>query len=234
MSPLVKLAALTVFTSVLVMAGVFHVRGDDAATALMLMILSSGLAGASVVPYLYGIVSGQVRPRLVTWATWSVLTGMAATASASSGDWPAATLAGVGTAATAMIVATGWRAGVCDIGRFDLACALLVAAGLGIWWYTDNPAAAVVVACLVDLIGLAPTLAHVWAHAQEESTSAFALIAAGGLCSVLAAWGTWTITAMAYPVYVTASTAAVAALTLRRVSQTPIEPELATAKARQG
>jgi hypothetical protein len=159
---------------------------------------------------------------------------MAATASASGGDWPAAVLAGVGTAATATIVAVGWRTGVRDTGKFDVACALLVAAGLATWWYTNNPGTAVLMACLVDLVGLAPTLAHVWTHPKEESTAAYALIAAGGLCSVLAAWGTWTITAMAYPVYVTVSTGAVAALTLRRVSPTPAGPELAVVKARQG
>jgi hypothetical protein len=195
----------------------------------VLVALSCVLATASSVPYLNSILHGQTRPRLVTWGTWSVLTGMAATASATAGDWPAAIFTGIGTLACATIVVVGWRAGSRDIAAFDAVCGALVVVGLVAWWYTDNPAVAVLMACLVDLIGLAPTLAHVWVRPQEENATAYALIAAGGACAALAAWGQWSITALAYPLYAMVSTAIVAALTRRRPSPDLTSPEVAAA-----
>ena len=198
------------------LAALLHLAGEHRAAEGVLLMLSSVLAAAASVPYLLGILRGHTRPRLVTWGTWSLLTGMAATASAAAGDWPAAIFTGIGTVACAAIVVVGWRAGTRDVGVFDLVCSGLVLIGLLAWQFTDEPAVAVLVACLVDLIGLAPTLAHVWDRPQEEDATTYALIAAGGLCAAAAAWGDWSVTALAYPLYAAASTAAVAVLTCRR------------------
>lgn len=46
--------------------------------------------------------------------------------------------------------------------------------------------------------------------ANEEPSAPFALIATGDLCATAAVWEQWTITALAYPLYVAASTGAVA------------------------
>ncbi|WP_344129571.1 hypothetical protein [Luedemannella flava] len=201
--------------SLIMLAFLPYLAGDHHTARLLLMALSSLLAAASSVPYLRSIHAGITQPRLVTWATWSVLTGMAAFASASTGDWPAAVFAGIGTVATTTIVVVGWRRGHRGVGKLDITCASMVIAGLALWQASDQPAVAVIVACSVDLIGLVPTLANVWAHPGEENPSTWTLIAAGGLCAALAAWGDWTITALAYPVYVAVSTATVAVLARR-------------------
>jgi hypothetical protein len=70
---------------------------------------------------------------------------------------------------------------------------------------------------------LVPTAAHAWRHPEEETTSTFALIAAGGACAGLAAWGDVSVTALAYPVHVALSMGAVALLTLGR-APTALQP----------
>lgn len=78
----------------------------------------------------------------------------------------------------------------------------LVLVGFVLWRIFDRPGIAVLAACLIDAIGLVPTLAHAWQRPREETAITYALIAVGGGVAVLAAWGTWTITADAYPMYV--------------------------------
>src|SRR4051794_31968356 len=128
--------------SLIMLACLPYLAGDHHAARLLLMALSSLLAAASSVPYLRTIRAGITQPRLVTWATWSVLTGMAAVACASTGDWPAAVFAGIGTVATTTIVVVGWRRGHRGVGKLDIACASLVIAGLALWQVSDQPAVA--------------------------------------------------------------------------------------------
>jgi hypothetical protein len=186
-----------------------------------LMVASSILATCGIVPYLRETVRRTTRPRLVTWGTWSLLTAVAGTASASVGDYPSAVFSFVGTVATAAVVAVGVRFGDRAIGALDAACLVLVVVGVAAWLTLDQPGLAVLAACLIDFVGLVPTAVHAWRRPEEETATTFALVAAGGACAGLAAWGELTVTALAYPTYVALSMGAVALLTLRG---TPVEP----------
>jgi hypothetical protein len=186
------------------------------------MVASSILATCGTVPYLRETVRHTTRPRLVTWGTWSLLTAVAGTASASVGDYPSAVFSFVGTVATASVVAVGLRFGDRAIGALDAACLTLVVVGVGAWLTLDQPGLAVLAACLIDLIGLVPTAVHAWRRPEEETATTFALVAVGGACAGLAAWGELTVTALAYPTYVALSMGAVAVLTLRGAPTAPV------------
>jgi hypothetical protein len=183
---------------------------------LSLVILSSLLATFSTLPYIRQTVRRVTQPRLVTWATWSLLTAMAGVASASVGDYPSAAFSFVGTLATGAVVVVALRFGDRAFGQLDAVCLVLVLSGVALWLTYDQPGIAVLAACLIDCIGLVPTAVHAWRRPEEETTSTFGLIAAGGLVVGFAAWGNWSVTALAYPLYVAASMGAVALLTLRR------------------
>ena len=183
---------------------------------IALTVLGSLLGAASTVPYLLATARGSTRPRIVTWLTWSLLTGVAGAASASAGDYPAATFSLVGTLATALVVAAGLRYGDRTVTRLDAACLALVLVGFVLWIALDLPWIAVGAACLIDLVGLVPTLVHGWRRPHEETPVTFALIAAGGLAAALAAWGAWTVTALAYPLYVAVSMGACWAIVVLR------------------
>jgi hypothetical protein len=172
---------------------------------IALTVLGTALGAAGTVPYLLATVRGSTRPRIVTWLTWSLLTAVAGAASASAGDYPAAAFSLVGTLATALVVAVGLRYGDRSVTRLDAACLALVLAGFVLWIVLDLPGIAVAAACLIDFVGLVPTLVHGWRRPREETPVTFALIAAGGLATAAAAWGTWTVTALAYPLYVAVS-----------------------------
>ena len=156
-------------------------------------------------PYIVATVRRATRPRLVTWLTWCLLTAVAGAASASVGDYPSAAFSLVGTLATSLVLVAGLRFGDRAFTRLDVFCLAVVLAGFMAWRVLHLPGIAVLGACLIDLVGLVPTLVHSWRQPHEETALTYGLIALGGVCASLAAWGVWTVTAQAYPVYVAVS-----------------------------
>jgi hypothetical protein len=193
-----------------------------------LVVLSTLLSAASTVPYLIATAKRQTRPRVVTWLTWALLTAVGGSASASVGDYPSAAFSFIGTVVTSAVVIAGLRYGDRTFGRLDLVCFVLVIVGFGLWLLLDVPGIAVGAACVIDFIGLVPTLAHAWRSPHEETAVTYALIAAGGGAATAAAWGTWTVTAVAYPLYVLVSMAACWAIVVLRSARlaTTAEPEM--------
>jgi hypothetical protein len=193
-----------------------------------LVVLSTLLSAASTVPYLVATAKRRTQPRVVTWLTWALLTAVGGAASASVGDYPSAAFSFIGTVVTTAVVVAGLRYGDRAFGRLDLACLVLVVAGFGLWLLLDVPGIAVGAACVIDFVGLVPTLAHAWRQPHEETAVTYALIAAGGGAATAAAWGSWTVTAIAYPLYVLLSMAVCWAIVVSRGAHrsTVAEPEL--------
>jgi hypothetical protein len=190
-----------------------------------LVVLSTLLSAASTVPYLVATAKRQTQPRVVTWLTWALLTAVGGAASASVGDYPSAAFSFIGTLVTSAVVVAGLRYGDRAFGRLDIACFVLVVAGFGLWLILDVPGIAVGAACVIDFIGLVPTLAHAWRSPHEETAVTYALIAVGGGAATAAAWGTWTVTAVAYPLYVLVSMAACWAIVVGRGARLRVATE---------
>jgi hypothetical protein len=200
-----------------VVAGVAVAAVAGRATTTVMLVVASGLLGtASAVPTIRDTVRGRATPPLVTWGTWTLITALAGAASVSSRDYPAAVYSFVGTVATGTVVLVAVRTGDRTFGRLDIICITLIVPAL-IWWLTSRqPAAAVIGTCVIDLIGLVPAIALAWHHPARQSAATFALIAVGGVCATGAAWGTWTITAVGYPIYIAVSAGAMTLLTRRQ------------------
>ena len=190
---------------------------------IALVVISTCLSASSSVPTIRDTVRRRSQPRVVTWLTWSLLTGVAGAASLSSGDYPAAAFSLIGTLTTAAVAIAGLRYGDRSIGRLDVVCLALVAAGFVLWRVFNHAGIAVLAACVIDGIGLVPTLVHAWRRPREETPSTYALIAAAGGCATLAAWGTWTVTAVAYPLYVLVSMGACWAIIVTGHRPPPVE-----------
>lgn len=167
----------------------------------VLVILSSIFTVVSAIPYIIEIVRGTTKPRVVSWLTWSVLTGIAGIASYVDGQYPAAILMFFATIETLLIVILGWKHGDRKIERFDIVCLVGALIGIILWQVFNSPAIAVVAAVSIDLIGGLPTIVHSWQKPHEETWLTFFLAFLGGLCTVLAI-SEWTVTSVAYPLYI--------------------------------
>lgn len=207
--------------------------GHPNVAVLVLILLSTGLSASSAIPSILASRADPASLEPVTWAIWCALTATAGVASAVKADYPSAVFAAVGTATCGGVAIVSLRRGRRTFSAANAVCCLIAAAGVIGWLTADRASVAVLAACLGDLAALFPTIRHAWQHPDQEPTATFVLIAGGGLCTAGAAWGQWTVTALAYPLYVAASTAAVAVLTLRRppTSVAPAPPIASAATA---
>jgi len=192
----------------------------------LLSVLGSLIAVAGTVPYIIETIRGNTKPRVVTWLTWALLTGIAGAASLSAGQLGAAVFALLGTVATSSVVVAGLRYGDRSFTRLDLACLAGVLLGLVLWLSLDNPIFAIWTAILIDFVGLVPTLVHAWKQPMAETASAFVCVGVGGLITsaAIASGGSFSVAALGYPLYAAVSMATVASIiVIRRKS---VQPEV--------
>lgn len=182
---------------------------------ILLVTASTAIGASSAIPSIAAMRRDPHQLSPITWTVWAVMAAVATWASASTRDWPAAIFALVGVATCTTIATVAILHGTRRIGALDITCLLLALAGIALWQTLDQPGLAVIAVCVADFIGLIPTLHHAWRQPEEEPASAFVLIGLAALVTATAAWGQWTVTALAYPLYVAASTATVAALASR-------------------
>lgn len=184
----------------------------------LLSVLGSLLAAAGTVPYMFETIRGKTKPRIVTWLTWAMLTGVAGAASLSAGQVGGAVFALLGTVATGSVVVTGLRFGDRSFGRLDIACMAVVLVGLVLWLTLHNPGFAVWAAIVIDFVGLVPTLVHAWTDPTEETARTFACVGAGGLIAsaAIAAGGSVSVAALGYPLYAGVSMGTVTAIIVVR------------------
>jgi hypothetical protein len=184
----------------------------------LLIALGGIISAAGTIPYIIETIQGKTHPRVVTWLTWSLLTGLAGFAAWSDGQAGSALFALLGSAATGAVAITGLRYGDRSFGPIDIACAAMVVAGLVLWQVFQSPALAVWIAITVDLVGFVPTFIHAWHKPEEETASSYILIGVGGSTTVLATLvsGALGVTALGYPCYVTLSMIAIVSVIFAR------------------
>ncbi len=184
----------------------------------ILALIGGLLSACGTIPYILETLKGRTKPRLVTWATWSTLTGVAAAGAFADGQLASGVFALLGSVATGLIVIAGARYGDRSFTKIDIACLAGVLAGLGLWLALDSPAIAIWAAVVIDFVGFVPTFVHAWQKPSEETASTFVIVAIGAVVTVAAtiSSGAHSVTAIGYPLYVALSMGACGAVILLR------------------
>jgi hypothetical protein len=181
---------------------------------------TSILTLAAAVPYLLDTLKGKTKPRIVSWLTWSVLTGIATAAAFSDHQYGSAILTFSAMIETLAIAILGFiKTGDRSLERLDIYCLIGAGAGLALWWLFNSPAIAVMATVTIDFIGFLPTIKHAWEKPYEETWLTFLLAGGGGAFAALVAQD-FTITALAFPLYDVVTDAVVTAMILMRRMQT--------------
>lgn len=166
------------------------------------IVISSILTIASALPYIIDVLKGKTKPRIVSWFIWSVLTGIATAASFVDHQYASAILTFCASIETLSIVILGFiKSGDRTLEKFDAYCLAGAVVGLALWLFLGSPSIAVLASVIIDMVGAAPTVKHIWQKPYEETWLTFMLASVGALFTVLAAKDT-RITAIAYPVYI--------------------------------
>lgn len=168
---------------------------------LLFLIVAAIISIGSVLPYLRDIVKGTTKPNIVSWITWSLLTGIATAAQISAHEFVAAVFSGSATIATTVVVLFGIRYGYVRYTMFDAGCQILAIAGIVLWQLFDSPTIGVLASVAIDFIGALPTFRHAWLKPAEETWQTFAIAGVGGLFGLLAL-NTFNWITVPYAVYI--------------------------------
>lgn len=165
------------------------------------LVLSGLLSIIGVIPYCLDIVRHKTKPNLVSWITWSLLTGIAMAAQISAGEYRAAWFTGGATIATGMVVILGLWHGYVKYTEFDVICQMLAVIGIILWQVFDDPLIALYTSVGVDFIAMLPTLRHSWQKPFEETWQTFGIGAVAAMFAFFAL-ESFNQTNLAYPIYI--------------------------------
>lgn len=153
----------------------------------LFLIIATILTVCAVIPYVIDILKGKSKPNLVSWITWTLLTGIATAAELSAGEFVAAIFTGSATLATVAILVTGlMKKSYVRYTRFDVICQLGTIVGIFLWQFFSNPALALVANIAIDFVGALPTVRHSYQKPQEETLVTYVVSFVGAISAVLA------------------------------------------------
>lgn len=180
-----------------------------------LAVIAALIAMLSTVPYLIDIVKGKTKPNIVSWFTWTLLTGIAAAAALYDDSPKTALLLAGSTFSTGMVVILGIKFGIAKMSMFDGLCQLSAVFGLILWLIYGTPEIAIIFTIVIDFIVVLPTLHHIWLKPGEETWQTFAVGSFAALLAVISLTS-YTASGLAFPLYLTIINVILASLILSR------------------
>lgn len=186
------------------------------------LVLSGLISIIGVLPYCRDIIRHKTKPNLVSWITWTLLTGIAMAAQISAEEYRAAWFTGGATIATGMVVILGLWHGYVKYTQFDIVCQMLAVIGIILWQIFDDPLIALYMSIGVDFIGLLPTLRHSWQKPYEETWQTFAI---GAVAAIFAffALDSFNQANLSYPIYILLANISLFVTILYRRSVIPLK-----------
>ena len=178
-------------------------------------IIAALIATFSVTPYVLDIVRGKTKPNIVSWFTWSILTGIASAAAFASHESHTALLTVGSTISTATVVILGLKYGIAKFSRLDIFCQIGAIAGLASWLIFNSPLVGIVVPVCIDLVAVIPTIRHSWDRPGEETWQTF-LVGATASIFTLVSITHYSVASMLYPLYLLVANGLVGVVILGR------------------
>jgi hypothetical protein len=181
----------------------------------VLLVLAAVITIAGVLPYLRDILRGTTKPNIVSWITWTLLTGIATAAEIAAHEHVAAIFTGAAVVETASVVVLGIRHGYVKYTGFDVVCQIAAVIGIILWQLFDSPTLGVVASVTIDFIGALPTFRHSWLKPSEETWQTYALSGLGGAFAI-AALTDYNWISLPYAVYIVGVNAVLSLIIINR------------------
>ena len=170
-------------------------------------------------PYVRDVLRGKTHPHAFSWLIWGLVTTIAFGLQISHGG-------GVGSYVTLAAAFIGFfvfglalRSGKRDITRLDVVFFVLALVAMIIWLVAKQPLLSVILLCITDLLGFAPTVRKSWHRPDQETLSTYALGSFRHALSIVALSHYTLITALYPAVWVIANGSFSAMLVVRRRSK---------------
>lgn len=156
---------------------------------------------AGYVPYIRDILAQKVKPQRITWAIWTILTGIAFYNQIQNGGGYSVYFFGSTFFLVTIVLLLSIKYGFKQTTRFDIGCLVLALGLLGVFLVTKNTIYTTYLAVGIDMFGALPTVYKTFRHPETEAYAQWVMAAIAGLFSMLALT-TFSLVLIAYPLYV--------------------------------
>ncbi|HSE61040.1 MAG TPA: hypothetical protein VLA88_01955 [Candidatus Saccharimonadales bacterium] len=181
----------------------------------LLVVVGASLQIGQVAPFLVAMARGSAKPNIVSWCTWTVLTGIGSAAAFISGDRQAGVIVGANGLGTAAVVVLGFWRGYAKLTRFDVLCQVGALLGFATWPLLQGPLLAVIIVVVIDAVAAVATLYHAYRRPYEEVWLTYTLAGLGALCGLFAL-NEFTIVSSLYLFYLVVADMLISAVILVR------------------
>lgn len=167
----------------------------------ILGIASGALTVLSGIPYILSILRHETKPNAVSWILWTALQLIAIAAQISAGtSWSVILViaATVNTSVVSILALSGY--GYEEYGWLDYTCAASAVVAIILWQLTGEPALAILLAILADMLAATPTVIKTYRDPYSENLTGWAIITVASMCGV-ASTSLYNLANLAYPVY---------------------------------
>lgn len=169
----------------------------------------------SAIPYVRSILKGNTKPQRITWLIWTILVFIAFFSQLAKGaTW--SLLLTAGDAVTIVIVFIfSIKYGVGGFRKLDILSLFGAGLSLILWYFTNEPAVALFLIILIDIIGSNLTIIKAWRKPETENWIGWAMCGVGGLFGILSVGG-FNLILLSYPIYICLINSLVAIIVITR------------------
>lgn len=119
--------------------------------------------------YFSSILRGVTKPHVFSWIIWGIVNGIVCAGQYVDGAGAGSWVAGTTSLLCFIIVGLGLRQGEKNITPSDWVAFIGALTTIPVWYFTNNPLGAVVLATLIDVLGCYPTFRKSWNRPQDEN-----------------------------------------------------------------
>lgn len=179
------------------------------------------------IPYIYGIIQGNIKPQRVAWLIWFALGGVIFFTQLAKGGGPSLWVTCLHMTGNLIVFSLAIKRGYGRFTKRDGFSLALAGMGLILWMLTKEPTVALLIAIAVDSIGAALVAIKAYQDPHSEALSTWLFSASAGLCATLAVGTVHKPILLVYPAYVTLNSLITASTILIRRSVVLLEEEQA-------
>ena len=149
-------------------------------------MLAVALTIIGYAPYFISILKRQTKPHMFSWIIWSIVNAIASAGQWSRGGGPGSWSGGLTTLFCILITGFCFSHGEKHVTRSDWWAFIAALLAIPLWYFTDDPLGAMILATLIDIVGCYPTLRKSYWKPYEENVFSWAICGVRSLLALFA------------------------------------------------
>lgn len=164
-------------------------------------LIGIAISTIGLLPYIYYIFKGTVKPHAFTWFIWFTVSAIAAAAQYAAGGGPGSWVGAVGAAISLIIFILAIFKGETNAARSDWLSLTAAMLAIPIWIITDNPLYSIILVTAIDALGYWPTIRKSYHQPHSELVFTYLMgVVKNGLSGL--AMAEFSLTTLVYPVVI--------------------------------